>query len=136
MIFHPKGRNILKRPFGRTKQDLTLQTIDIMGLVVGINQPPINNHFHWWHSTLTYQIDITADELRDMIVVKTDKYLYYLEKNGISKIKGKELKKLYYSVFNAYTKKYDKNTSIHYTNLYVSKKVGWNYGRKRIEEED
>lgn len=57
-----------------------------MGLVVGINEPPITNHFHWCHSTLTYMIDKTADELRNIIFKdnwfnKLTKY----EKDGIKR---------------------------------------------------
>jgi len=218
MIFNTRARNKFKRPIGANKSDLTIQNIDIMGLVVGINQPPITNHFHWCHSTLTYMIDKTADELRkiilfsdnliindfknlnnevehliiydintdkkllqvssknknnvgstkalmkfltskpnslvavhnhpsnssfsladiltfnnyksiNLIVVKTDKYLYYLEKNSISKLKKENIKKMYDETFKIYKKKYSKKEAIHYTNLYISKKVGWNYGK-------
>ncbi len=218
MIFNTRARNKFKRPMGANKSDLTIQNIDIMGLVVGINQPPITNHFHWCHSTLTYMIDKTADELRkiilfsdnpiindfknlnnevehliiydintdkkllqvssksknnvgstkalmkfltskpnslvavhnhpsnssfsladiltfnnyksiNLIVVKTDKYLYYLEKNSISKLKKENIKKMYDETFKIYKKKYSKKEAIHYTNLNISKKVGWNYGK-------
>lgn len=67
MVFNTKDRNIFKRPIGKTKKDLIIQDIDIMGLVVGINQPPITEHFHWCHSTLTYQTDKSASELREVI---------------------------------------------------------------------
>ena len=67
MIFNTRTRNKFKRPMGANKSDLTIQDVDIMGLVVGINQPPITNHFHWCHSTLTYMIAKTADELRNII---------------------------------------------------------------------
>lgn len=70
MIFHTQKRNIFKRPIGRTQKDLTIQELDVFGLVLGINMPPIDEHFHWCHSTLTYQTDKTADELREMIFEK------------------------------------------------------------------
>lgn len=86
MIFNTKDRNKFKRPMGANKSDLTIQDIDIMGLVVGINQPPITNHFHWCHSTLTYMIDKTADELREKIYHNNwfDKLTKY-EKDGVKR---------------------------------------------------
>ncbi len=54
MIFNTKDRNIFKRPMGKTAKDLVLQPLDIKGLIIGINQPPIEEHFHWCHSVLTY----------------------------------------------------------------------------------
>jgi len=57
MIFNTKDRNIFKRPMGKTARDLVLQTLDVKGLIIGINQPPIEEHFHWCHSTLTYLYD-------------------------------------------------------------------------------
>ncbi len=70
MIFNTKKRNVFKRPYGDTTKDLVVQEIDIMGLVIGINQPPISNHFHYCHSTLTYSVDKSADNLREKIFFK------------------------------------------------------------------
>ena len=61
MIFNTRDRNVFKRPYGDTQKDLTIQNMDIMGLILGINQPPITKHFHWCHSTLTY---ITDDNIQ------------------------------------------------------------------------
>lgn len=58
MIFNTKTRNIFKRPMGKTKKDLLIQEVDIIGLVTGINLPPISEHFHWCHSILTYNLEI------------------------------------------------------------------------------
>lgn len=76
MIFNTESRNIFKRPMGKTQKDLVIQEIDIYGLVLGINMPPIDEHFHWCHSTLTYQIDKTADELRDIIFEKDFGFIF------------------------------------------------------------
>ena len=67
MIFNTKDRNVFKRPYGNTQNDLQIMEIDIMGLVLGINKPPITNHFHWCHSVLTYITDKSSDELRSII---------------------------------------------------------------------
>lgn len=85
MIFNTEKRNVFTRPYGDTIKDLTLQEMDIMGLVIGINQPPISKHFHYCHSTLTYLVDKSADELREMIFEGTwfDKLLED-EKNAVT----------------------------------------------------
>ncbi len=221
MIFNTRKRNVFKRPMGKTKKDLLIQEVDVMGLVVGINQPPISEHFHWCHSILTYLINKSADELREtlfedniivddfeglnkniehliiynintdeklhqessnrnnsvgslkalkllntssknsllavhnhpsnssfsykdlqtfnkykslnMIVVKTDNYLYYLKKNGISKIKSKDFEKYYTLARKDYFNKYKKNKeTLHLFNKMISRKIGWKYGRKQI----
>ncbi len=67
MVFNTEKRNVFTRPYGDTKKDLALQEMDIMGLVIGINMPPITKHSHWCHSCLSYQIDKSADELRKII---------------------------------------------------------------------
>lgn len=54
MIFNTRDKNKFVRPYGDTQKDLKLETLDINGLVLGINQPPITKHFHWCHSTLKY----------------------------------------------------------------------------------
>ena len=40
----------------------------IFGLVAGANLPPINNHFHWCRSTVTYQLDMTRDKLNKSLM--------------------------------------------------------------------
>lgn len=48
------------------------------GLEVGANLPPINNHFHWCRSTITYQIDENRQRLNKKIQT-------WDEKNAIKK---------------------------------------------------
>lgn len=50
----------------------------VKGLVSGINLPPINNHFHYCRSTITYQIDTSRDELNKNLQT-------FNEKSAISK---------------------------------------------------
>lgn len=52
-IFNLKGMNIYQRYSDIDKRIVTYHT---MGLVRGENLPPIDNHFHWCRSTITYQI--------------------------------------------------------------------------------
>ena len=65
MIFNTEKRNVFKRPYGDTQKDLVLQEMDIMGLVIGINMPPIVGHMHWCHSCLSYQTNKSSDEIRE-----------------------------------------------------------------------
>lgn len=67
----------------------------------------------------------------NLIVVNTNEYLYYLEKNDINKIKEKDLIKNYTSMKNKYYNLYGKNQeTLHRLNSDFSKEMGWNYGRK------
>ncbi len=70
MVFNTEERNVFTRPYGDTAKDLALQEMDIMGLVIGINMPPISKHFHYCHSIFTYLVDKSANELREMIFEK------------------------------------------------------------------
>lgn len=56
MTFNTKKRNVFKRPIGKSAKDLAIQEVNVQGLVVGINLPPISEHFHWCHSILTFQV--------------------------------------------------------------------------------
>jgi hypothetical protein len=38
------------------------QTYNIYGLVAGVNLPPIDDHFHYCRSTITYQLDKRTEE--------------------------------------------------------------------------
>lgn len=53
-IFHTKKWNIFYRysEFYQAKHKFSCK-----GMEIGLNLPPINDHFHWCRSTVTYQID-------------------------------------------------------------------------------
>ena len=85
MVFNTEKRNVFTRPYGDTSKDLALQEMDIMGLVIGINQPPITKHPHWCHSCLSYLVDKSADELREMIFkedITTNGIYLYEDESG------------------------------------------------------
>jgi hypothetical protein len=86
MIFNLKGQNIFDRWYGDNANDLKEVICDVDGLVLGINMPPITGHFHWCHSTLTYQID-------ESIVDETSKKL--LEMNKVAKEQYERYKKYF-----------------------------------------
>lgn len=50
----------------------------VKGLEEGVNLPPINNHFHWCRSTITYQIEMPREKLNKNL--QNDK-----EKDAINK---------------------------------------------------
>lgn len=69
-----------------------------------------------------------------LIVVKTKDYLYYLEKKGIKKISNKMIANQYPKLYNKFVKIYGKNIETrHLVNKEFAKKIGWNYGRQKID---
>lgn len=63
-IFNTKDRNVFYRYSDAAKTKIRY---DINGLLLGINLPPIDDHFHYCRSILTYQIDLTDAEIRKQI---------------------------------------------------------------------
>ena len=61
IIFDIKGDNKFHRWWGHDSKHLTYEEIKCFGLIQGINMPPIMQHFHWCHSTLTYQTELSTD---------------------------------------------------------------------------
>ncbi len=58
-----------KNTFTRwSDSDQAMKTYTCDGLVVGLNLPPINNHFHWCRSTIIYNIDKPDKEWYDKYV--------------------------------------------------------------------
>lgn len=53
-VFKVNGINEFYRMYGTSEKDLVNQRFKCHGLVVGLNLPPINYHFHWCRSTITY----------------------------------------------------------------------------------
>lgn len=67
IIFDIKGDNKFHRWWGHDSKHLTYEEIKCFGLIQGINMPPIMQHFHWCHSTLTYQTELSTDEIRKLM---------------------------------------------------------------------
>ncbi len=63
-IFNTIDTNKFKRYSDKAKTEVSYET---KGLVQGINLPPIEDHFHWCRSTITYQIDETLKTLEQEI---------------------------------------------------------------------
>ena len=67
MLFYVNDWNRFYRYSDIDKKDV-LYTVK--GLETGINLPPIDNHFHWCRSTITYQLDEkVAEYVRSKIKV-------------------------------------------------------------------
>lgn len=66
-IFNVNDWNEFNRWYGETSKDLKLERMKVKGLVLGVNLPPITHHFHWCHSTLIYQTDMTRKEIDEML---------------------------------------------------------------------
>ncbi len=91
LIFNTKDRNGFKRWYGDNQKDLVFMDIDVMGLVVGINQPPITNHFHWCHSMLEY---INTDDylgVNDTIDIPVKSKKEYIETISLKDVDKKIL---------------------------------------------
>ena len=85
MIFNVQAENKFKRYFGYDAKHLYYKTITCYGLVKGLNMPPIDNHFHWCRSTLTYQLNAFTRE--NGLYINN----YYIDRKGIKHpIEGKE----------------------------------------------
>ena len=52
--------------------DGKIVTYKTFGLELGSNLPPINNHFHWCRSTITYQTDMSREELNKVLLTTNE----------------------------------------------------------------
>ena len=64
-IFNVKGKNTFTR---WSDSDKSMRTYTCEGLVVGLNCPPVTNHFHFCRSTIIYNIDYPDEEWYDKYV--------------------------------------------------------------------
>lgn len=75
MLFYVNDWNTFQR---YSNDDGRIVNYKVFGLVLGINLPPIVNHFHYCRSTITYLIDIPRKELNKKLQT-------FNEKSAISK---------------------------------------------------
>lgn len=52
--FYINKENIFDRYYGQTPKDQAIVRIKCFGMVLGLNLPPINYHFHWCRSMIQY----------------------------------------------------------------------------------
>lgn len=60
--FYINKENTFDRYYGETQKELTMQRIRCNGLVLGLNLPPIQHHFHYCRSTIMYLPPIEKQE--------------------------------------------------------------------------
>ncbi len=61
--FYINKENVFDRYYGETQKELTIQRIRCSGLVLGLNLPPIQHHFHYCRSSVTYLTHKTREEI-------------------------------------------------------------------------
>ena len=52
--FYVNKENVFDRYYGETQKNLRIERIKCQGLVLGLNLPPIQHHFHYCRSTIMY----------------------------------------------------------------------------------
>ena len=120
-----------KNSVGSLKSYTTILTSKKDSLTIAHNHPS--------NSSFSFRDIETFNNYKSInsIIVKTDKYLYYLEKNGINKIRTNDLKLLSDTTRKKYYQKYGRQPeTTHMINKEISKKVGWNYGRVERTRDD
>lgn len=60
--FYINKENVFDRYYGETQKELTVQRIRCNGLVLGLNLPPIQHHFHYCRSTIMYLPSVEKQE--------------------------------------------------------------------------
>lgn len=60
--FYINKENVFDRYYGETQKELTIQRIRCNGLVLGLNLPPIQHHFHYCRSTIMYLLPVEKQE--------------------------------------------------------------------------
>ncbi|HJJ05172.1 MAG TPA: hypothetical protein OIM45_04840 [Clostridiaceae bacterium] len=60
--FYINKENVFDRYYGETQKELRLQRIRCNGLVLGLNLPPIQHHFHYCRSTIMYLPPVEKQE--------------------------------------------------------------------------
>ena len=60
--FYINKENVFDRYYGETQKELTIQKIRCNGLILGLNLPPIQHHFHYCRSTIMYLAPVEKQE--------------------------------------------------------------------------
>lgn len=69
-IFNVHKENVFDRYYGETQKELRLQRIRCNGLVLGLNLPPIQWHFHYCRSTIMYLPPVENQEKTEYNIPK------------------------------------------------------------------
>lgn len=69
-IFHVNDWNTFSRYSAIDGKNVIYK---VFGLVLGINLPPINNHYHKCRSTVTYQTQLSRSEINELLLTSKEK---------------------------------------------------------------
>lgn len=72
--FYINKENIFDRYYGETQKELMVQRIRCNGLVLGLNLPPIQHHFHYCRSTIVYNSNYKSKDFRNGNVLGEEQY--------------------------------------------------------------
>lgn len=72
--FYINKENIFDRYYGETQKELIVQRIRCNGLVLGLNLPPIQHHFHYCRSTIVYNSNYKSKDFRNGNVLGEEQY--------------------------------------------------------------
>lgn len=72
--FYINKENIFDRYYGENQKELRLQRIRCNGLVLGLNLPPIQHHFHYCRSTIIYNSNYTSEDFRKGNILGEEQY--------------------------------------------------------------
>ena len=107
--FYINKENVFDRYYGENQKELRLQRIKCNGLVLGLNLPPIQHHFHYCRSSITYlipneHIELEQDKKYDLF---DNVYINKIRKYNINKLQVKHIdKKALYGILNNMEKVY------------------------------
>lgn len=72
--FYINKENVFDRYYGETQKELIMQRIRCNGLVLGLNLPPIQHHFHYCRSTIVYNSNYKSKDFRNGNVLGEEQY--------------------------------------------------------------
>nr|DAI88297.1 MAG TPA: VIP2 [Caudoviricetes sp.] len=72
--FYINKENVFDRYYGENQKELTVQRIRCNGLVLGLNLPPIQHHFHYCRSTIVYNSNYMSKDFRSGNVLGEEQY--------------------------------------------------------------
>lgn len=72
--FYINKENVFDRYYGENQKELKLQKIRCKGLVLGLNLPPIQHHFHFCRSTIVYNSNYKSKDFKNGNVLGEEQY--------------------------------------------------------------
>lgn len=72
--FYIDKENVFDRYYGENQKELKLQRARCNGLVLGLNLPPIQHHFHYCRSTIVYNSNYISKDFKNGNVLGEEQY--------------------------------------------------------------